>query len=211
MPSLLSDEKESPLLKSNLIKFFSENKNYTNILFNIIERRNPCSLRLMEWFVINYSKNNPVIYKVKGVQFNVFKSYKNYLSSFSKDNFDPFKREKKGNGTKDSKFKIKNQVTGEVVETTVCQLMFFKWIFINNIHEYIQNNITTIKDSMKNQSKKKEVKKEGIPKVKKKTTVSVPTQKKKDITVKKVVVSSKPGTITKTATKPFGKVTLKFK
>lgn len=191
----MSNQSNTPvLLKKKALQFFADHKNYTERLFNIIQNRNPCSLRLIEWFVINYAKSNPVVYKVRGATFNVFKSYKNYLSSFSKDNFDPFKREKKGSDNSKTKFKIKHPVTGDSIDTTVCQLMFFMWIFNNDIHVYIQDNLSAIKKSMKEKANaEKPPKKTGV--VKAKAAVVKPAVKK---------------TVSGPVKKTGGKVTLKF-
>lgn len=137
-------------LKENLLTFFNIQKNI-DILFNVIEKKTNYSLRVIEWFVTNYCKKHLVSYKINDKDFNVYKKYKDTLKSYTKDKFDPFKRSKTGC----DKFLIKNKKTNKSIETTVCQLNFFKWIITNKIHEYIDKNIDKIKTEMKNESLEK--------------------------------------------------------
>lgn len=157
-------------LKENLLTFFNTQKNI-DILFNVIEKKTNYSLRVIEWFVTNYCKKHLVSYKINGKEFNVYKKYKDTLKSYTKDKFDPFKRSKNGG----DKFKIKNKKTNQTIETTVCQLNFFKWVISNNINEYIDKNIVKIKLEMKNES---------IEKTKEKPKVKVVQQKNKSLVKK---------------------------
>lgn len=146
------------------ILYFSLNKYYTekNIKkLNEILRNNQISLRIIDWFVTNYSKKNGIYYtiyesndgdksfhkidenKIKSIkQFNTYHSYKGQLKSYSKKRFDPFCRRDR------IQFEYSN---GTKIETTVGQLNFFKWAIDNLIIDYIQENYEEIENDM-NQS-----------------------------------------------------------
>ena len=88
----------------------------------------PVSLRLMEWFVTNYSKKNNIVYHTRDKQlFNVYLSYKQQLKAYNKKYFDPFCRHDRS---------IIRDRDGNEVETTVGQANFFKWVLDNNVMNY---------------------------------------------------------------------------
>lgn len=168
-------------LKEKLLEFFQVQTN-VDILFGVLEKKIGYSLRILEWFVTNYCKRNLVEYKVNGQIFNVYKKYKDYLKSYTKEKFDPFKRTKNGSSVS-TKFNIKNNKTGEVLETSICQLNFFKWLISNNIHKYVEKNLENIKLDMNNYKEEKQNKKNNVNKniVKKETKkVSIKLTKKFD-------------------------------
>ena len=89
----------------NSLKEFYENKENKNHLFDILNNTNNISLRIIDWFVTNYSKKNNTSYLINNKeliindensenakQFNVYYSYKAQLKSYSKKQFDPFCR-----------------------------------------------------------------------------------------------------------------------
>jgi hypothetical protein len=131
------------LLKKSLLEFY-ERKSYMDIIVSILNKKTEYSLRLLEWFCSNYSKKYNVIYPLaKNKDFNVYLSYKAQLDSYQKKQFDPFKRDHPGYG----KFTLEYS-PGKFIETTVCQLNFFKWCIENKILEYIKENLTKIKNDM---------------------------------------------------------------
>ena len=101
------------------------------------------SLRLIDWFVTNYSKkNNIIITKEKNnniIHFNVYLSYRAQLKAYSKQLFDPFRRRDRITFFYDSTNSI---------ETTIGQLNMFRWIIQNDILDYIYNNIENIEYDM---------------------------------------------------------------
>ncbi len=119
----MSSNKENIKLHENLLKFFKEQNNL-NILYNILNRKEVYSLRIIEWFITNYCKKHLVVYQVNGKPFNVYKKYKEVLKSFTKERFDPFKRIK--NDSINIKILIYNPETKSDIETTICQMNFFK-------------------------------------------------------------------------------------
>lgn len=114
-------------------------------LVNVENRTAGYSLRVLEWFCGNYCKKYVVIYKVNGKDFNVYISYKAQLDSYSKKQFDPFKRDHKGYG----KFWLKYNGNSKI-ETAICQLNFFRWCIENGILDYVKKHITAIKNDMNN-------------------------------------------------------------
>ena len=138
---------KAELLKKSLMNFYKSKENLDKIA-NIKEKESETSLRVslrvIEWFCNNYSKKYDIIYKLNnGSDFNVYLSYKSQLDSYQKKQFDPFKRKHKG-------FEIFTIKSGKdtVIETTVCQLNFFRWCIQNNVLDYVQKHLKEIKDDM---------------------------------------------------------------
>lgn len=147
------------LLMIPLTKFFCQKKNI-NILLNILEGKSKISLRLIDWFVTNYSKKFNVVYnknnydlsnqKIKNQNYSfndffiVFNDYKSQLKEVSKKHFDPFCRRQR----------IHFYYTKEkFILTTVGQLNFFKWAIENNILQYIEENLKDIESDMNSNTK----------------------------------------------------------
>lgn len=126
----------SDILLKSLQDFFSQSQN-SETLRDILEKRNGVSLRNLEWFITNYSKQKNLTYRTKdGKIFTVHCAYKSSLDGYSKKLFDPFCRTQKFD------YKIPN--TESNVQTTVAQLNFIRWCIKNNIIEYIVNNKTDL-------------------------------------------------------------------
>lgn len=149
----ISDSKD--LLMISLSKFYNIKSNINKVL-PLIEQRSDISLRLVDWFVTNYAKkNNTVITKeLNGniIHFNVYLSYRNQLKAYSKEKFDPFRR---------NEHILFYYDTNKHIETTHGQLNFFRWVIQNDILEYIRDNITEIEQDMlftqkQNQNKRKD-------------------------------------------------------
>ncbi len=149
------------LLFNKIKKFFNENENIKELL-DIIEGNTKLSLRIIDWFVTNYSKKNFIVIHNKKKQierfnagkispktkkkleekyeeFNVHLNYKSQLKSFQKKQFDPFCRRERINFYYDE---------NKFIVTTVGQLNFFKWAIENNILKYIRENINNIEKDM---------------------------------------------------------------
>lgn len=101
------------------------------------------SLRVMEHFVTKYAINNKLIYiaMIDGIEqpFDVKISYKAYLDTYKKRNFDPFRRNYRFTFQYDE---------NETFITTIGQLNFFKWVYKHGVLEYIEDNLEKIKDDM---------------------------------------------------------------
>lgn len=142
-------------------KFFStcSSENITQMI-NIVEGKSDMSLRVLDWFVTKYSKKRIDCGQTKDEMFDVRISYKSQLKSYKKKYFDPFRRKKKFN------YYFKN---GQAMKTTLGQLNFFKWAFINNIVMYVEKNLKQVIKEMKSSNKesekkikKKEIKKKNV-------------------------------------------------
>ena len=97
------------------------------------------SLRLIDWFVTNYSKRHNIGYILNGQEFMVYMSYKSQLKAYSKKLFDPFCRRER----------IMFSLSGiEPFVTTVGKLNFFRWAIEKNIIEYLKLNRETVETEM---------------------------------------------------------------
>jgi hypothetical protein len=133
---------QSDVLLNKLLKFYSENTNFDKMI-NIINGSSSISLRIVDWFVTNYSKKNYIVYMItkdnKIEKVNVYNDYKLKLKAYSKKKFDPFCRWDRINVPyKEDKF----------IQTTLGQLNFFKWTIENQILEYIEQNYKIIENDM---------------------------------------------------------------
>jgi len=142
-----------------MIRKFFLDCNQENILkmINIVEGKSPISLRILDWFVTKFPKKRVECDNAKGVEtYDVRVHYKAQLKSYKKKYFDPFRRKKKFNFYFNDELKMK---------TTLGQLNFFKWAFLNGIIVYVDKNLRQIikemKISNKDNDKKKDTKKKG--------------------------------------------------
>jgi hypothetical protein len=161
------------LLLSSLTNFYNKNDNYKYILKSIIDGKHQLSLRMIDWLVTIYSKNNNVIYWIsnndneiynsvpddfssltnnKYKKINLYLDYRAQLKSFKKINFDSFRRHDRITFI----FDTNNQIS---IETTIGQLNFFRWAFSNKVINYAINNQKIIYDNMSKNSYKKVIKK----------------------------------------------------
>ncbi len=171
------------LLLSSLISFYSNKNNYNHktILKTIIDGKHELSLRMIDWLVTRYAKNNNIIYWIndkddniyynlpdnysneKYRKINLYLDYRAQLKSFKKFNFDAFRRHERitffiGN--------VNDNVNGndnvnknnkDNIETTIGQLNFFKWAFNNKIIIYALQNQKNIYENMSKFSYKKQM------------------------------------------------------
>jgi hypothetical protein len=187
------------LLMQSLITFFSNKKNI-DIILSIIEGKSKISLRLIDWFVTNYCKKNTVRYYInkKGVskkQIDVHLNYKTQLKSFSKKQFDPFRRDER------ILFEYNNEKK-LTLTTTVGQLNFFRWVIKNSILTYIEKNLKAIEKDMNSITKKNRIKylkdKEQIQQIQQKN--NKPIRKRRQLCV----------SATKTISKHVATITVNF-
>lgn len=138
----------------SLLDFFSHKYNL-DILQEFIsketkneKKRDKMSLRLIDWFVINYAKQYGVIYDIKRLsgrvdKFFVWVEYQSALDSEGKEHFDPFRR-----GKHDGKIIELEYAVGQTLQTTLAQLNFFKWAIKNGVIDYIRNHTEEIYNDM---------------------------------------------------------------
>lgn len=143
-PDIDLDTKESLLMKS-LSEYF-DNTAYLEQMKNIIDQNSVISLRILDWFITNFSKKYRTLINVDDTFIDVYQNYKLQLKSFSKSSFDPFCRKNK------MLFYYKPDA---FIETSCGQLCFFRWCFENNILDYVKNNLSAIEQDMKNSLKEK--------------------------------------------------------
>ena len=129
------------VLQRSLHNFYTKDNNLEKIL-PIITGDSHISLRIVDWFTTNYSKQYCTLYliehpnyKSEKERFKVYNNYKLQLKSFSKKRFDPFCRWER----------IRLQCDqNKFIETTIGQLNFFRWVIENKILEYIETHFEDI-------------------------------------------------------------------
>jgi hypothetical protein len=144
---------QNELLLQSLYKFYDKNIHLDKMI-SVINGESRISLRIVDWFVTNYSKKYFVVFSIvennERTRFKVYNDYKLKLKAYSKKRFDPFCRwERISFPYNENKY----------VETTIGQLNFFKWCIENSILEYIEQNYVEIENDMNSRnssSKKKE-------------------------------------------------------
>lgn len=145
--------KEEVLLDS--LHEFYKNKNNIEKILPIVTGNSEISLRVLDYFVTNYTKYNYVkIKKKNNINYNVYQDYKNKLKSYNKRFFDPFCRINKKNSTNKIAFKYEDD---KYIVTTIGQLNFFRWAIRNKIIDYVIDDHNKINQEMNrvNNSKKK--------------------------------------------------------
>lgn len=121
-----------------LQEFYTEPGNLEKLL-PILQGTSSISLRLVDYFVTNYSKKFNTAYMLSGRHFLVYFNYKRELNAYSKRLFDPFCRRER----------IMFQARGiEPFVTTVGQLNFFRWFIEKEIYEFVNTNRTEIEKDM---------------------------------------------------------------
>lgn len=123
---------------SRLQQFYAERADVANLI-PLLQGTSRVSLRLIDWFVTNFSKRHNVAYIHEGTEFLVYANYKSQLKAYSKKLFDPFCRRER----------ILFEVPGfEAFVTTVGKLNFFRWAIEKNIINYIENHYDEIEKEM---------------------------------------------------------------
>lgn len=121
-----------------LQEFYTEPGNLEKLLA-ILQGTSPISLRLVDYFVTNYSKKMNTSFMLAGKHFLVYFNYKRELNAYSKRLFDPFCRRER----------IMFQARGtEQFVTTVGQLNFFRWFIEKEILEHVVENRESIEKDM---------------------------------------------------------------
>lgn len=163
----LVNDQHMTLLKP-LKTFFRKEDNLKKMI-SVLNGDSTISLRLIDWFVTNFSKENNTHYNLNDYRkekihktnefdnvFFVHNEYRRQLKSFYKKKFDPFCR--------NNKFSLRYK-PNLFIETTIGQLNFFKWAIQNEVLYYINDHIPEIETHMNQNiklgnSKKTEIKEE---------------------------------------------------
>jgi hypothetical protein len=171
------------ILESNLDDYYNINDNISKLHKILNDKKT--SLRVLDWFVTNYSKKNNTYYNFyqyddkkykykldenndyKLIKFNIYSSYKSQLKSFSKKYFDPFCRRQR----------ISKIYKTYKLETTIGQLNFFKWCIDYFILDYVKENYNKIEkdmnDNIKISNKTTTINKKGITPKRKELSKSI--------------------------------------
>ena len=174
------------LLLVSLGKFYKDGKNKKNLV-NILEGKDKISLRIIDWFVTNYSKKNNIEYvlKVKNTSpkrsatlkknNNTMKNSKKDLSKYTSSHkqinvFLSYKSQLRAYSKRQfDPFCRRNRIhfyfdETEFITTTVGQLNFFRWALQNNVIDYIITNYKEIEFDMNENTKKSKLEKLSINK-----------------------------------------------
>ena len=141
---------QNELLLKKLVEYYKEDDKI-DIILPIINGTSTLSIRIIDWFVTNYSKKYYTLYdipidrivngekKIVYKRFKVYNDYKLKLKAYSKKRFDPFCRWDR----------IHIPYKGNTfIQTTIGQLNFFRWALENNIIEYISDHFKHIEQDM---------------------------------------------------------------
>ena len=134
----------------NLYEFYLVNDNIQKVL-PIITSNSNISIRVLDWFVTNYSKKFNIIYQIGNKDddscdrfFNVYLQYKCQLKGYKKKLFDPFCRKQRIVFYYDH---------NKCAVTTVGQLNFFKWAIMYGVLNYVEKHLIEITNDMTNSNK----------------------------------------------------------
>ena len=136
-----NDDHIDELVMIALQRFF-QNQEYANILWKQLgeNSKHSISLRIIDWFVTNYSKKYAVHFPVNDTTMCiVWQEYKQKLRGYSKQRFDPFCRHTR------IRFHLGED---RAIVTTVGQLNFFRWAIENKILDYIREHKSEIEKDM---------------------------------------------------------------
>jgi hypothetical protein len=138
------------IIIQSLQRFYS-GRDDLNEIIELLKGTSEMSLRLVDWFVTNYSKAHSTSYILNGQEFVVYMNYKNQLKAYSKKLFDPFCRRER----------ISFQIPGfEPFLTTVGKLNFFRWAIEKDVLHYIKLHQPEIEKEM-NAAMKEQAKSRG--------------------------------------------------
>ncbi len=131
------------LLGEKLRTFF-EDIDHANIAIAVLTDRVAFPKRTIDWYITTYTRRHAVfIQRPSGRVLDLHSSYKAQLKSFSKKQFDIFKR-----GTE-----ITFNLNGQACTTTIAQLNFARWFIAFDVYKHFTEQKTSIEREMKSQAK----------------------------------------------------------
>lgn len=140
------------ILQNELERFYKNHNNIKIVVDLVIRKqRGPISLRLLDYFVVNYAVDYAVtfIHPVTGSEYDVGKAYETQMKTYHKQLFDPFRR---GSRSMIVLRYSDPDGTPQQFNTTLAQLNFFRWLIENNILDYIDEHRESIVAKMKEHS-----------------------------------------------------------
>jgi hypothetical protein len=142
---------QNDVLLTSLMEFYEDNDKLKQMM-SIINGESRISLRIIDWFITNYSKHCYTIYELpvnknadEMMRFKVHDQYKLKLKSFSKKRFDIFCRHDRTDILYDKEKSL-------YLQSTIAQLNCFKWVIENKILEYIDAHYDEILQDMNNRN-----------------------------------------------------------
>ena len=128
------------LLLSSVLAWYNREADRVEQLMQFIERNKCLSLRVIDWFVTNYSRNTPIMLERDGLPRDLYKDYHTNLSCYKKKYMDPFARRKR----------ITIEIFGKTQRTsTIGQLNFFRWFLGSNIRQLLDERKHAVENEMK--------------------------------------------------------------
>lgn len=164
--SILSKPK---VLFNSLYKFYSSKDNLNTFIFLRNTQKSGVSLRIFDKYTTQYVLSNTKIFP--GTYISVYDSYREQLKSWTKGMFDPNARDH-SDPTKYSdednillkSFSLLIPKIGNIEDTNIGQLNFFRWAIQDNIYSLIINDLDNIKMFIKTKNKKTTRKPKDSPK-----------------------------------------------
>ena len=123
---------KSIIILQSVTSYFLKNKNNYLSFSNIINNKNKITVNFINWFITVHCENNIVFINDK----LIYSSFKTANKYYSKKYFNPLRKVDN----------IKVMINNIELETSVCQLNFFKWAYTNGIVEYVHKNYLKLLD-----------------------------------------------------------------
>ncbi len=170
------------LIVSSLQRFYATRENKEDVM-KLLEGTSEISLRLIDWFVTNYARQNNTAYILNGQEFLVYTNYKSQLKAYSKKLFDPFCRRER----------IMFQLPGyPLFQTTVGKLNFFRWAIEKGVLDYIKLNLPAIEKAMNASARELQKARKAASESSTSTAASSTTASSRSTTRKRITSSAPP-------------------
>ena len=153
-------QSKDTVLLNNLLDYYKKNSDSLHQMISILTEESNVSLRVLDWFVTNYSKTNQdKLMEAKELKVtHIYNEYKSQLKAYNKKLFDPFSRVTSSCPLKKFPFYYDDN---EHIMTTVGQLNFFKWAYETGVIAYVDKHLKEIKAEIKMRDKIKRTKTES--------------------------------------------------
>eukprot|EP00966_Prymnesium_polylepis_P254759 5886303-Prymnesium_polylepis.3 len=128
-----------------LVPFYSAHM-LQQIVVPLVVQEGHISLRTLDWLVTNYAKKYNIVCRrlnASSELFNIYHRYKVALAHWRRRNFDPFRRRER---------LFVDAGDGVCIETTVGQLNFLHWAYLNGVLTYTFENAVDIETDMNSSS-----------------------------------------------------------